>query len=72
MLAKALTAVLRCFHGLGHAAPNSTKTKQDEQEEPMPETIIRSHGTRPFCSDCCPTHRMCGTRKGGFPATGCR
>lgn len=25
----------------------------------MPERIIRSQGTRPFGSFCCPTHRMC-------------
>lgn len=59
VLAKALTAVLRCFHGLGHAASN--RTKQNEQEDPMPETTIRRQGS-PFGSACCPTHRMCGMR----------
>ena len=28
----------------------------------MPEPIIRSQGTRPFGSFCCPTHRLCGMR----------
>ena len=59
VLAKALITVLRCFHSLNRATPNSTGTRQNEQEDPMPERIIRSQGTRPFGSFCCPTHRMC-------------
>jgi hypothetical protein len=57
-----LITVLRWFHGLSRAAPNSKKTKQNEQEDPMPEAIIRSQALRPSGSACCPTLRMCGVR----------
>jgi hypothetical protein len=63
VLAKAMTAVFRCFHGLGQTVPDSTETKQNAQEDPMPETIARSHGTRRLGSACCPTNRMCGMRR---------
>jgi hypothetical protein len=62
VLAKALITVLRWFHGIQPGIPNSNKTKQSEQEDPMPEAIIRSHGSRPSGSVCRPTLRMCGVR----------